>query len=335
MPTFSIIIPFYNTEYEFYKRTFACLKDVPESFAEVLVIDDGSDCAAYQELERYLHSEIPTAKLFRQENGGQNMARQYGLERAEGDYVFFLDSDDYLEPSLLIELGRFLEKRSPDVVAFNYDIVSPEGRRLESCEQWRNGFSEIGLSELVLTSDSLCRQCYSLKKIKNLNYGLVQGIRIGEDLSSSMSINLALSDCWSFDGVLYHYVKRPTSIIHNAPSGSAFDIFVAFDEVLSRCGAECNGCRCEVEWMAILHCLGWNSIRLLRAGADPHEAKERTFLWMQDNFPEWKQNKYIRTEPVARKLWFRLASSGCWNMLAVGVSIWDKIKTMVHRELHD
>ena len=335
MPVISIIIPFYNTEPEYYEKSFGCLRGLSEEAAEVLVVDDGSSDAVYQAMKDHLDSELPTAKLFRRKNGGQNAARRYGIDQATGSYVLFLDSDDYVDAGLVLELCAFLETRNPDVVAFNYDIVSPEGETLDRCSIWDSGFSKADPRKLALASDSLCRQCYSLESLRALDYGLVQGINIGEDLSSALSINLALRDCWSFGGVLYHYVKRPTSIIHKTPNTSIYDIFSAFDEVIARCGPDYYGCRFEVEWMAIQHCLGWNSMRLLRAGVSPREAREFTFSWMRDRFPGWERNMYIRSSPMKKKPWFRLVLSGHWGMLGFALRLWDGFKIVIRGTQND
>ena len=332
MPIFSIIVPFYNTEPEYYARTFACLRQLSDEMAEVLVVDDGSEIASYLSLRNYLEKELPNAKLFRKDNGGQNSARQFGIDRATGAYVLFLDSDDYLDGDVLAKLADYLSEHKPDVVAFNYDIVTPEGKLLKSCDVWEGLFNKIGLQRLVFTSDSLCRQCYCLQRLKGLPFGLVQGVRIGEDLASSLSINLSLLNCVSFGSVLYHYVKRPTSIVHNPPREAAYDVLYAFDEVVKRCGPDFSGCYREVEWMAVLHCVGWNSLRLLRMGVDPKTGKDYTFGWMRKHFPEWKRNPYIKEQSFGREIWFRLGVTGRWSLLGLFVGLWDEIKAVVCRK---
>lgn len=327
MPTFSIIIPFFNTEPQYYQKTFSCLKDVPQAVAEVIVVDDGSDYSSHKELRDFLEAELPWARLYRKDNGGQNSARQLGIDNATGDYVLFLDSDDYLDVAALMELADYLARHQPSIVAFNYDKVTSGGKTLGTCGAWEPGFHKISLQRLSLASDSLWRQCYCLQRLRELPFGLVQGIRVGEDLSSALSINLALEDCVSYGGVLFHYVKRSTSMIHNTPKEVVYDVLVGFDEVIKRCGPGYSGCRDEVEWMAILHCIGWNSLRLMRAGVDPVEARQHTFDWMQGRFPKWRLNPYLDSEPVCKQVWFRLAVTGRWKILRLSIGLWDSVKT--------
>lgn len=326
MPLFSIIIPFYNTEPEYYSKTFDSLKRLPGVTAEVIVVDDGSEASALIGLKEYLGKELPHARLFCKDNGGQNSARQFALERAKGDYVLFLDSDDYIDQAQLLVLADYLSDNRPDVVAFNYDIVGCDGIPVESCCAWEEGFREIGLQRLALASDGLCRQCYCLQRLKELPFELVQGVRIGEDLASALSINLSLRNCVSFGGVLYHYVKRPSSIIHNTPKEAVYDVLDAFDEVIRRSGPVYSGCYNEVEWMAVLHCIGWNSMRLMRAGINLQKGREYTFNWMNERFPDWKQNSYIKTNANYKRIWLCLSTSGHWGLLRLSIRLWDLIK---------
>ena len=312
-PTFSIVIPFYNTERSFYAKTFECLMGLPDGVAEVLVVDDGSRDASRDELVAYLSEVLPAATVLRKENGGQNSAIQLGVDQACGRYLLFLDSDDYLDQGCLMELAEYLEGESPDVVAFNHDVVSPEGRLLSAHELWDAGFHKASLQRLSLASDSLWRQCYCLQRLRELPFGLVQGILIGEDLSSAMSFNLALGDCVAYGGTLYHYVMRPTSMVNNPPAEVLGDILTAFDEVVDRCGPDYSGCTAEVEWMAILHVLAYGGQRAAYVAGDDPARKRALFDWMDDRFPSWRENRYLRTDPRAKELRYRLLIGGHWG----------------------
>lgn len=330
-PIISIIIPFYNTEPFFYIRMLCSLKELPCELFETLIVDDGSNESSFVGLKENVGIYMPRAKLFQKSNGGQNSARQFAIERASGKYVLFLDSDDYLDSRELLSLANYLNEAEPDVVAFNYDIVTPEGELLNSCNTWPEGFHNASKECLLLTSDSLFRQCYNLQRLRELPFGLVQGVRIGEDLASSLSINLSLNNCVSYGGTVYHYVKRPTSIIHRTPAEAVYDVLLAFEEIINRCGPNYSDCFEEIEWMAILHCVGWNSLRLLRGGVDFSEGRERTFKWMQNRFPDWKKNRYIKKSKFYKDIWFRLSIDGHWLLLALFLKAWDAGKKFVHR----
>lgn len=314
IPIFSIIVPFYNTESKYYEKTFSCLKGLPDELAEILVIDDGSKAESVGGLEQYLLANLPEVTVFHKVNGGQNSARQFGVDRAAGRYVLFLDSDDYLDVDALIELADYLEVNDPAVVAFGHDVVNPRGELLCSFEPWASGFNRLNLQRLSLNSDSLCRQCYCLQRLKEAPFNLVQGVRIGEDLSSAMSLNLVLGEGVSFGKVLYHYVVRPSSIIQKPPKDVLFDIFYSFDEVIRRCGPDYAGCLEEIEWMAILHCVYWGGIRIAQADGFDLEMQSRVFEWIDKAFPDWRSNRYLSSEAITKTLRFRLIVHGHWGV---------------------
>ena len=129
----SVIIPVYNTE--------NYLKDCLDSVLaqtlreiEVLCVDDASTDGSAKILASYAQRD-PRVRVFTQEqNGGQALARNRGLEEAQGTYVYFLDSDDKIVPEAMEAVESVAEKHRLDGVLFNpsYEFETPE---LEACIQ--------------------------------------------------------------------------------------------------------------------------------------------------------------------------------------------------------
>ncbi len=122
MPKFSLIIPVYNVE-KYIKR---CLDSVfQQSFKdfEVIVVDDGTKDNSMEIVKEY------NVKTIHQENQGLSAARNNGLKKATGEYIFFLDSDDWIEKDLLKELNKSL-KNHPDIVRFQAQEVFDEDNKI-------------------------------------------------------------------------------------------------------------------------------------------------------------------------------------------------------------
>ena len=93
----SIIIPVYNVEKYVEKCIRSCEnQDIPKENYEVIVVNDGSPDGSLAIVER-LANEFSNIKVINQENKGLSMARNTGLEAAKGEYVWFVDSDDWIE----------------------------------------------------------------------------------------------------------------------------------------------------------------------------------------------------------------------------------------------
>jgi len=124
----SIVIPVYNVSKDLLVRCIeSVLRQKDHSDTEIIIVDDGSEAAnaaSYQEISDQ-HSEI---KYFRKENAGPSAARNYGVEKAEGEYVFFMDADDYATDRCLEQAKAMIEKHHSDIVfGYVYKDLADEG----------------------------------------------------------------------------------------------------------------------------------------------------------------------------------------------------------------
>ncbi len=115
-PLVSIIIPAYNAETYIRKTVESCLQQTyPE--VEIIVVDDGSKDYTAHLIERLGKERI---RLIRKENGGPSSARNLGLDEAHGDYILFVDADDWLEANACEVLVKEAEEQQADIVIFDY-----------------------------------------------------------------------------------------------------------------------------------------------------------------------------------------------------------------------
>lgn len=127
MKTLSIIIPIYRVEDYLRKCVDSLLaQDLPSSDYEIILVDDGSPDGCPQTCDSYA-AEHDNIRVVHRENGGLSAARNSGIEVAKGEYIMFVDSDDYLEPNVLGELMRTMKKKQLDVLRFNYQNVRENG----------------------------------------------------------------------------------------------------------------------------------------------------------------------------------------------------------------
>lgn len=117
MPKVSVIVPVYNSEQEL-RDCLDSLVEQTEKDIEIIVIDDASTDNS-PEIEAEYQKKYPNVKVYRNErNLGQSETRNRGIELAEGDYIAFLDSDDYVNPGMYEELDvevQFLREWAPIV----------------------------------------------------------------------------------------------------------------------------------------------------------------------------------------------------------------------------
>ena len=112
----SVIIPVYNTELYLEQCIDSILAQTVPPY-EIILVDDGSTDSSGSICDRY-DMQFPIIKCFHQSNGGVSKARNTGLEQASGDFVLFVDSDDYIDNNLLAQLE--IKDENPDLVFFQF-----------------------------------------------------------------------------------------------------------------------------------------------------------------------------------------------------------------------
>lgn len=220
----TVIIPIYKTE----KYLDDCIKSVVNqtySNLEIILVDDGSpdNCPAMCDEWAKKDSRI---KVIHKQNGGLSDARNVAIDECNGDYILFLDSDDYYEKSNHIELLciNALQNKS-DIVCFNYKRYYED----------KNSFSkklcvltgENNLSQMIKDNtytSSVCIKLIKKELIKENKLSFEKGI-YSEDIEFSAKIML-LSDKITFcDEAVYIYRSRSDSITTSIKEKNVIDIY--------------------------------------------------------------------------------------------------------------
>ncbi|WP_455538718.1 glycosyltransferase family 2 protein [Terrisporobacter sp.] len=214
-PTISIIIPVYNTAMyleqclnSIHKQTF---KDY-----EVICVDDGSSDNSYEILEKY-KTIIKNYKVIYQENQGVSITRNTGLKHVNGDYIVFIDSDDYVEENFLERLYNEASKTKSDIVICNfyryYDnhninipVLLKKGKGLYNNDAILKSLIPDILIHSYLWNKLWKRELFDNIEFPNIKY---EDIAIMCDLFYKANKISIISDS------LYHYRIRKTSIVRN------------------------------------------------------------------------------------------------------------------------
>ncbi|MEG0500303.1 MAG: glycosyltransferase [Rikenellaceae bacterium] len=118
MAKVSVIIPLYNTE-DYIEETLLTITNQTLREIEIIIINDGSTDGSLNLVEKIKDERV---KIFSQKNQGQAEARNKGVSEANGEYIYFMDSDDLLEPQTLEKCYEKCKKERLDILFFNADI---------------------------------------------------------------------------------------------------------------------------------------------------------------------------------------------------------------------
>jgi len=110
----SIIVPIYNSE-KYLPKCIESLQNQTYQNLEILLIDDGSQDSSLEICNRYAKKD-PRIKVFHKNNEGQGAARNFGLDRCNGEYIAFVDSDDYVLEDIYFEMYEAMKTHCSDLV---------------------------------------------------------------------------------------------------------------------------------------------------------------------------------------------------------------------------
>lgn len=153
MSLISIIIPVYNAE-EYLERCLVSILKQTYKYFEVLLVDDGSNDRSVNIISDFVKKD-KRVKLVCTTHGGVSVARNTGIELAKGDFLFFVDADDYIDPFLLEKLIKCQEKYNCDLVKYKPTISN------EFAAKMKEGTSE----EVLLTSNEALKDYLTDNKL--------------------------------------------------------------------------------------------------------------------------------------------------------------------------
>ena len=226
----SIIVPIYNVA-PYLRKCVDSLLVQDISDYEIILVDDGStdDSGAIADEivreaidnESYRLSPIanrPTLCVIRQENAGLSAARNSGIKVATGDYIMFVDSDDYLQPNVLGALMEQVELDNLDVLRFRYQNVRENGEVFVPHEGMKtdyNNYSSKPTDGLTFLNDRMWVQCYVVQFLVRREIVLQEQFTPGiyfEDTDWTPRMLLRTKRVASTDLVVYNYLWREGSI---------------------------------------------------------------------------------------------------------------------------
>ena len=131
----SIIVPVYNVADYLPKCLDSLLaQDLPQNEYEIIVVNDGSTDNSGNIAQQYA-DKYANITLINQANQGLSGARNTGIKCAKGDYIQFVDSDDYVDIHLFERLQHIIEQYDPDIIKISHDIVSEDKIFLKEVRQ--------------------------------------------------------------------------------------------------------------------------------------------------------------------------------------------------------
>lgn len=225
----SVIVPVYNTE----KYLRRCVDSIlSQTFAnfELLLIDDGSKDASGAICDDYAAND-PRVRVFHKQNGGVSSARNFGIDNARGEWISFVDSDDWLDKTFLEILLYKAQSANADVVFCDSFFEFTNKRYVYNHYDWKKSGRE-GLAEFICSTWTCLWGCLvKCSLLSRNNLYCPAGVSYCEDFHLVVRICFFASKIIKVSKALYHYYQRETSAVHNLSPLNIDEELRAYSEI--------------------------------------------------------------------------------------------------------
>ena len=211
----SVIIPVYNVE-KYLRRCLDSLVNQLDNDIEVICVNDGSLDNSYNICKEYA-LKFQNFFVYSKENGGVASARNLGLTKARGEYIAWVDSDDYLSSDWENTIKRILIKEQPDCLLFDY-YTDHYGK----IEEVHNGYPHEISKEQLIFELSLDLRLKSILMFKVVKKSLYENLKFDEravvleDYKLLTNLSLRLNKIITSSKCLYYYVRRADSLTNDS-----------------------------------------------------------------------------------------------------------------------
>lgn len=286
----SVIVPVYNVE-QYIRKCLDSLVNQTLKNIEIILVDDGSKDSSARIISEY-SEKYSNVKYYKKENGGLSDARNYGMKYATGKYIAFIDSDDYVDVNLYKKMYEKAEKDDSDMVECNFYWVYPNKCKEDIGEKY-SGKNEMIEKARVVAWNKL----YKKEILDEAKLQFPKGLRY-EDVEFFYKLVPYLERVSFVKEPLIYYVQRENSLV-NTLNEKAKDIFEVLDNVISYYKEkkiyEKYKEALEFTYARLLLCSSFKRITKIQDKNTRNELLNETWIRLNENFPNWKQNKILNT----------------------------------------
>lgn len=229
-PKISVIISVYNTE-KYIEKCLDSLLNQTYSNIEIVVINDCSTDGSLKILKKYAKKYDNMILIENKENKGLSYSRNVGLEKATGEYIGYIDSDDYVDSTYYEQMMKAIKKEKSEIAIADMKIVYEDGSFPDYVSKGCNG--EVNTLNIIKNglAASACNKLFKREIIEK--YKFSEG-KLNEDLAVILPSIVAAKKISYVENNNYYYVQHTGSIQNSRFSDRRFDIFYGVELTLKR-----------------------------------------------------------------------------------------------------
>ena len=285
----SIIMPVFNAEKYIQKSIESLLKQTLQDI-EIIIVNDGSTDNSKEIIQKYEEKYKNKIKYLEKENGGAADARNYAISNATGEYIAFLDSDDYAEPEMYEKMYNKAKEENSSIVECDFYWEYPHKKRLDTGIIYTNKKDMLLYARVIPWNKLIKKSLIDANKIsfpKGLKY---------EDVEFTYKLVPYCEKVSFIKEPLVHYVQRKSSVSYQFNEKTR-DIFTVLDDVINyyKKNQIYEEYKAQLEYVYTRYLLCSSLGRMVKIKDKKIREKVLYETWknLNEKFPNWKQNEIL------------------------------------------
>ncbi|MBQ1321947.1 MAG: glycosyltransferase [Solobacterium sp.] len=304
----TVIVPVYNVQ----NYLLECLESIiaqTEENLEILCVNDGSTDNSREILAEFSRRD-ERIKILDKPNGGLSDARNFALDRAAGDYIACVDSDDRIHPDMIAHLRSALEETGSDIAVSDMEYFYEDGTAKQSDGGRFTCTSVRETPALIAINNSACNKLFRRELFADIRFP--KG-KFYEDLAVIPILLYRAGKVVKVDEPLYAYRQRQGSIAHSSDP-RIFDIYDALDGIVNYVKAHGN----EPEVLAalkslyIVHGLDLTTLRIRDFSDRSIRADylRKNMARLRQSYPDYDKDPALKQAGFKKKVIYHLLKTG-------------------------
>lgn len=287
----SIIVPVWNVE-KYIGKCLDSLVNQTLKDIEIIVVNDGTPDNSQKIIDDYVKKYPKKVKSYTKENGGQGSARNYGLKKATGEYIGYVDSDDYVEIDMYEKMYNKAKKEDLDMVICYYNnVFENSDKKIKEEFLLNGGDSKVNA---FFCNTGVCNKIYKKELLDGFEFKSKVWY---EDLPFTCKVLMNAKKIGFIQEGLYNYLQRVGSTMNNNNIKRNLEILDAFDDVLNYIKEypEFKKYYPEIEYLAIYNIYIAAVVRVINARKvkNRKEILNKLINYVEKKFPNYRENKYL------------------------------------------
>ena len=301
MPKVSIIVPVYNVEKYITKSLESLVNQTLEDI-EIIIVNDGTKDNSMKIVREFAIKNPKKIVCLEKQNGGLSDARNYGIPYAKGEYIAFLDSDDYVELDMYEKMYKLAKKENSDMVECDFYWEYPNKTKIDIGEIYTNQKEMLEKIRVVAWNKLIKREILEKSQI-----AFPVGYRY-EDTEFTYKLVPYLKKVSFLKKPCVHYIQREGSI-SNSQDERTKEICDILENVIQFYQEKgiYEQYKEEIEYTYTRYLLCSSLLRMVKI-KDKNIRKEllnQTWKKLNLKFPEWKKNPILKRNKSVKGLYMK------------------------------